>query len=160
VKPKYAVCILVQGGYSGGGTAAPVAKRVLEQSLALDHGYEVKIEPIPEEKGNFNQVLAVTYEAGPVLVAAVEEDQDLGQESEPVAEIPVARPVARPSIRRDADAAGAVEADQAPRIPKAVPVRRAGLFNRGGEGEKPSPKPATEEDKTQGKRGLLDRLFR
>jgi penicillin-binding protein 2 len=160
VKPKYAVCILVQGGYSGGGTAAPVAKRVLEQALALDHGYEVKIEPIPEEKGNFNQVLAVTYEAGPVLVAAVEEDQDLGQESEPVAEIPVARPVARPSIRRDADAAGAVEADQAPRIPKAVPVRRAGLFNRGGEGEKPSPKPATEEDKTQGKRGLLDRLFR
>jgi hypothetical protein len=104
--------------------------------------------------------MAVTYEAGPVLVAAVEEDQDLGQESEPPAAIPVARPVARPSIRRDADAAGAVEVEQAPRIPKAVPVRRAGLFNRSGEGEKPDPKPVTEEDKNQGKRGLLDRLFR
>lgn len=160
-KPKFAVCVLVQGGYSGGGTSAPVATRVMEQALALSNGYTVKVEPVPESAGNFNPVTTVTYQAGPTLLAAVAaEDEDLGPEREPTVEIPVARPVAQPSIRRDADAAGAVQADQPARIPKAVPVRRAGLFNRGGEGEKPAPRPATEEDNTQRKRGLLERLFR
>lgn len=159
-KPKFAVCVLVQGGHSGGGTAAPVATRVMEQALALTNGYDVKIEPVPEAAGNFNQITAVTYQAGPVLVAAVAEDEDLGPEREEEVVIPVARPVARPSIRPQADAAGAVEAQQETKIPKAVPVRRAGLFNRGGEGATPAPKPATEEDNTQRKRGLLDRLLR
>jgi penicillin-binding protein 2 len=158
LNPKFAVCVLVQGGYSGGGTAAPVATRVMEQALALDNGYEVKIEPVAEVAGSFEPVVTVVYEAGPVLVAAVSEDEDLGPERESVSEVPTARPVARPSIRRDADAAGSVETGQAPKIPKAVPVRRAGLFNRGSEGAKPAPAPT--DDKTQRKKGLLDRIFR
>jgi penicillin-binding protein 2 len=161
-QPKYAVCVLVQGGYSGGGTSAPVAKRVLEQSLALDNGYQVKVEPVPDAEGSFNPVTTVTYEAGPMLVASVSEDEDLGPEREAAAEIPVARPVASPSIRKEADAAGSVEGAAQTKIPKAVPVRRAGLFNRSGAAEAPKPPPATEDNtNTQPRRpGLLERIFR
>ncbi len=159
-KPRFAVCVLVQGGNSGGGTAAPVAKRVLEQSLALDNGFDVKVQPVPEFAGSFKLVDAVSYEAGPMLLTAVSEDEDLGPENETVTDIPVARPVAAPSIRQQADAAGTVDTGKR-QIPKAVPVRRAGLFNnRGSEGARPPPPPAPPEENTQRKKGLLDRLFR
>ncbi len=159
-KPRFAVCVLVQGGNSGGGTASPVAKRVLEQSLALDNGYDVKVQPVPEFAGSFKLVDTVSYEAGPTLLTAVNEDEDLGPENETVTDIPVARPVASPSIRQEADAAGTVDTGTR-RIPKAVPVRRAGLFNNNsGQGGKPPPSSAPPEESTQRKRGLFDRLFR
>ncbi len=161
--PRFAVCALVEGGHSGGGTAAPVATRVLEQALALDNGYDVKVKPVPEAQGNFKPVMAVSYEAGPMLLTAVSEDEDLGPEHVASAvEIPVARPVTRPSIRQEADAAGTVETGGTKKIPRAVPVRRAGLFNNnsGSQRAKAAPPPAPPEEQPQRKKGLLDRLFR
>ncbi len=159
-KPRFAVCVLIQGGNSGGGTAAPVAKRVLEQSLALDNGYDVRVQPVPEFAGSFRLVDTVSYEGGPMLLTAVSEDEDLGPENETVTDIPVARPVTAPSIRQEADAAGTVDTGGR-KVPKAVPVRRAGLFNNsGGQGAKPPPPSAPPEENTQRKRGLFDRIFR
>jgi penicillin-binding protein 2 len=78
-KPKFAICALVQGGYRGGKCAAPIARRVLEQSMALDQGYQVAIAPVKEVKGNFNLVDQVVFpDSGPLLVAGGDDDADTG----------------------------------------------------------------------------------
>ncbi len=82
--PKYAVCVLLQGGKSGGGCAAPVAKRILSQALALDKGYQVAIAPMPEVEGNFTPTESVTYTDDPLagkIIASVE-DGDTGAQAE------------------------------------------------------------------------------
>jgi penicillin-binding protein 2 len=82
-KPRYAVCVLLQGGKSGGGCSAPVAKRVLSQALALDQGYQVAIAPMPEVLGNFNPTEAVVYADDPVAAqsAASADDGDTGAQA-------------------------------------------------------------------------------
>ena len=131
--PKYAVCTLVQGGKSGGGCAAPVARRILEQSLALDNGYQVTVQKMPESKGSFKFVESVTYaDSGGVPEAAASDEEG---ESAPVREASEERPAPRrsseaPTIRRRADAAGSQGVSAQQEVPKAVPVRRAGLFRR------------------------------
>ena len=39
--PKYAICIFVQGAKSGGGVAAPIAAKILEDIFALDQGKDI-----------------------------------------------------------------------------------------------------------------------
>jgi len=92
------------------------------------------------------------------LLTSVDEDEDLGPERETATDLPTAQPVTSPSIRRDADAAGSVGAGATKRIPKAVPVRRAEIFNQGGGAQQPAPSSA--EETNQRKKGLLNRLFR
>ncbi len=76
--PRFAVCALVQGGYRGGSCAAPIARRVIEQALALDKGYQVAIAPTKEVAGNFNFVERVTFpDTGPLIVAS-DDDADTG----------------------------------------------------------------------------------
>lgn len=131
---KFAVCVLVQGGKSGGGCAAPVARRVLEQALALENGYQVALEPLGEVEGNFNKIEAVVYADVAVPVApTADEDLDVGAEAparETVEERPRIRPKDAPTIRKTADSAGSQGVNTNKEIPKAVPVRRSGLFNR------------------------------
>jgi penicillin-binding protein 2 len=82
LNPKFAICVIVQGGKSGGGCAAPVAHRILEQSLALEQGYDPKIQRLEEVPGNFNKIEAVTYEDSALPVALVaSEDGDTGSDS-------------------------------------------------------------------------------
>lgn len=157
--PKFAVCVLVQGGNSGGGCAAPVARRVLEQSLALENGYEVAVEPLPEAEGSFDFIQQVTYaDSGiPSEMLTGDEDGDVGAVSTAAA-VETAEPQIRnaPTIRQEADRQGSqgVSNDQA--VPRAVPVRRAPIFNRGG-----SSSPSTESNQeSEPRRGLLQRLFR
>lgn len=144
VNAKYAVCILVQGGKSGGLCAAPVAHRVLEQALALDNGYTVAIEAMPEVEGNFDKIEVVTYPdlVMPLVAGADEESGDVGAlppEQESVDEGPRTRPSSAPSIRKQADRAGSTSGDSNRAVPKATPVRRAPLFNRGDTPEQPQP---------------------
>ncbi len=132
VKPKYAVCILVEGGKSGGGCAAPVAKRILEQALDLGKGYTVNIAPVKEVVGNFNHIETVSFEG----VAAnaqgpADQDNDTGNTGDEPPKPKVSegsrRPQAIPAnVRKEADAEGsrAVKKDVAP------PPRRPGFFTR------------------------------
>lgn len=163
VNAKYAVCILVQGGKSGGGCAAPVAQRVLEQSLALDNGYEVVPQPVSEVKGNFNKIEMVTYADTPNLLVslAAEEDGDTGTAPEREATDtapPRPRQGSAPSIRREADTAGRAAVNNTNEVPKAVPVRRAGIFNRGSSSN-PGGSSQPAEPPAQGG-GFLRRFFR
>jgi penicillin-binding protein 2 len=155
--PRFAVCVLVEGGFSGGGTAAPVATRVMEQALSLDQGFNLKPLPIAESEGSFKPITDVVYSGSAPQLLAVVEDEDLGPEREAPDEVPSAIPVARPSVRADADSAGSIGAPQNTKVPKAVPVRRAGVFNQES-GKPPAPTPQPQEAPAK-KRGLFNKLF-
>jgi penicillin-binding protein 2 len=125
--PRYAVCVLVQGGKGGGVTAAPVAKRIIEQSLALDHGYTVELAKVPEVEGNFEPVEVVSYDGlTPVPVPGAEEEELVVENDEP--RRPTRReeaPRARPTIRVEADAEGTMKNKNQP-----PPPRRANFLRR------------------------------
>jgi penicillin-binding protein 2 len=143
--PKFAVCVLVQNGKSGGGCAAPVARRVLEQCLALENGYQVAIEALPAAEGHFNHISMVQYADAAVPEApGADEDGDVGagaSTSEPVDDA-APRVNATPNIKRKADSAGSAGSSSGQNVPKAVPVRRVGIFNRGGSQETKPSEPA------------------
>ena len=40
-KPRYVVCVFVQGGKSGGSVPAPIAAKILEQIFAMEKGQEI-----------------------------------------------------------------------------------------------------------------------
>lgn len=93
--PKFAAAILIQGGLSGGSTAAPVAKRVIEQCVALDDG-TYRLDPnnfgrLAEAKGSFAPIKEVKY-ANDVSVpdqndVDAEAGVDAPQEDEPVRKV-------------------------------------------------------------------------
>jgi penicillin-binding protein 2 len=130
--PKFAICAMVQGGKSGGGCSAPVVKRVLEQALALDQGYTVAIEPVQEIAGDFKQHESVSYAKELVINVASsgDDDGDVGSQAEARETEETSRKVAPPKIRKKADTAGSKAVDPRREVPKAVPVRRAGFFQR------------------------------
>jgi penicillin-binding protein 2 len=155
--PKFAVCVLVQNGKSGGGCAAPVARRVLEQCLALDNGYQVAVEALPPAEGHFNHIAAVQYADAAVPEAlGADEDGDVGVGA-PAAEPDddeAPRVKTTPNIKRTADSAGSAGSSSGQNVPKAVPVRRVGIFNRGSSQEtKPS-------DPAPSGGGFFRKLFR
>jgi penicillin-binding protein 2 len=155
MNPKYAVCVIVQGGKSGGGCAAPVARRVLERSLALDQGYNPGITALPEVAGNFNKIEAVTYpDAGAPLVVSADEDGDTGTDA-PEREVSDAAPTSRsaPNIRREADRAGSAGARSNRAAPKATPR------SAGASGTESTPSDTNPTAPNQGG-GLFRRLFR
>ena len=55
-EPKYAVCVMIQGAKSGGGVAAPVAQKILSESLALDGGYKPTIAKMSPIVGSLTQI--------------------------------------------------------------------------------------------------------
>jgi penicillin-binding protein 2 len=120
VNPKLACCILVQGGKGGGVSAAPIAKRIMEQALALENGYTVELASVPEVEGNFKPVEVVSFDGvAPVPVAGQEEEEAGSGNDEPP---PRARasddsPKVKAKVREEADAEGssAVKNQQAPR---------------------------------------------
>lgn len=132
VNPKYAVCILVQGGKSGGGCAAPIAKRVMEQSLALENGYKIELAPTPEVAGNFNHIESVSFDGlETVSLPPNEDDTGVSNDDDPPPPSRTARnsesQAARPKvkIKEEADAEGASAVNN-----KQPPPRRANFFQR------------------------------
>lgn len=153
--PKFAVCVLVQNGKSGGGCAAPVARRVLEQCLALENGYKVAIEALPPAEGHFKHIPSIQYaDTGVPVLPAADEDGDVGTGA-PTAEPEESEPRVKttPNIKRKADSAGSAGSSSGQNVPRAVPVRRPGIFNRGSQDNAPSsPAPSGG--------GFFRRLFR
>ncbi len=60
-KPRYVVCVFVQGAKSGGSVPAPIAAKILEQVFALDSGEEVKLEALAPAPGNFEHIAGVDF---------------------------------------------------------------------------------------------------
>jgi penicillin-binding protein 2 len=71
--PRYVVCVMVQGGEHGGSVAAPIAARILEQTLAMDKGdYMPLLVPLPPARlDNPFQLIAAVNLDHPELPSGV-----------------------------------------------------------------------------------------
>lgn len=140
--PKYAVCVIVQGAKSGGGVAAPIAAKILDDAFKLDvepaEGEEKKpmeLAWLAPAVGNFQFVESVDFNReipATTMIAADEETGGdgpglAGQETTPAA----------PSVRDDADSRGRVKNKE--RKPSALDK----FFNifRGGDRKEKKEKP-------------------
>lgn len=124
--PKFAICVMIQGAKSGGGVAAPVAQKILTESLALDGGYSPEIAWLNPIAGSLNQITEISLKddgALGTLVATTFKGADVkpggrpgsvDEETADHAEGPDrssasrGRDSARPDVRAAADARGRV----------------------------------------------------
>jgi penicillin-binding protein 2 len=105
--PKLALAVLVQGGKAGGEVAAPIAAKIIEESLALEHGYDPEMKPMDPGIGNFKAVDRVDFK-NTTVPAQLASTDDETSDSTPVdnEEKHSKRKrveVAEPDIRPDAD---------------------------------------------------------
>jgi penicillin-binding protein 2 len=106
-KPRYVVCVFVQGGHSGGSVPAPIAAKILEQIFAMEKGQEVKLEVISPAVGNFQPIAGIDFskdlpaqyggDAPPAPEATGEETPETDNSSNG------GTPTAKPDIKEDAD---------------------------------------------------------
>ena len=77
-KPKYAICVFIQGAKGGGVTAGPLAARIMEQALALDAGKSVvNVKPLVPAKGSFAFINNIDFSSSvPVQTAASAQDAE------------------------------------------------------------------------------------
>ena len=50
--------MIVQGGKAGGEVAAPIASKIIEESLALERGYDPDLKPSIQVSVILNQLIA------------------------------------------------------------------------------------------------------
>jgi penicillin-binding protein 2 len=138
--PKYAVCILVQNGGSGGGVCGPLVNLVYRGLFARDKGVKLPLKPLAKALGNTDRI-EKTIEISPEMIAAVEagaimpaaatlataptspaEEPAAGETGEEAGEVasgvqpsPSTTVTPTPTITPEVDAEGSV-------IPKAIPV--------------------------------------
>ncbi len=123
-KPRYAITVMVQGGEHGGSVAAPIAAKILEDTLAMERGDAIPqvVALQPAHKADpFKLIPAVDFKEGsPELGGADQEKLDAaGARGN---DIETGRSRARPDIRDAADATGKVGArgqQQRPQAPHA-----------------------------------------
>jgi penicillin-binding protein 2 len=144
--PKYAICVLVQNGYSGGGVCGPLVNLIYRGLFARDAGVRLPLKPLDRFTGNTDRIdkpieispeMIATIEAGDTtpapsaIAAAAAESTDPNAEvsgergdevggadpSSPTAPPPLSNTVIpTPTITPELDADGAI-------IPKAVPIK-------------------------------------
>ena len=107
VAPKLAAVVLIQNGLSGGSCPAPVARRIIEQSISLETN-NFRVDPasighMAEAKGHFNFIESVKYANDVNVPDLPEDDSEAGvndaepMESEPIkvrAVVPLEEPSA------------------------------------------------------------------
>lgn len=135
--PKYAVCVFVQGAKSGGGVSAPIAQKIIEESLSLEKGYQPEIKRFDPAPGSFAQIEAVNFEKE--VPSTITNQLAQGEDGADHTDEPPKKSKngkgkgAKPTIRQGADQAGRVA------NVKAVPVnRKPNFFERlfGGKSKK------------------------
>jgi penicillin-binding protein 2 len=131
--PKYALCVFVENGLSGGGTSAPIAARILKQAMAMDKGtFTPPLQPLPEAKGHFDHLERTVYADDPVdaailAAAAATEEAAVVEAEPPTTEKPVSssrRPktaAPQPQIKSRSNAEGRSARTSTPSRPTATP---------------------------------------
>jgi penicillin-binding protein 2 len=69
--PRYAICIMVQNGGSGGGVCGPLVNLVYRGLFARDNGVKLPLRPMKKFAGNTARI-ETTIEITPEMIAAVE----------------------------------------------------------------------------------------
>ncbi len=143
--PKYAVCIMVQNGGSGGGVCGPLVNLVYRGLFARDSGMKLPLKRQEKVLGNTDRI-EKTIEITPEMIAAVESgspslppavaaqipqqipptapaEEEAGETGEEVGDVsekllpePVADVTPTPTITPEVDDEGSV-------IPRATPVK-------------------------------------
>ena len=112
--PRYAVVTFVQGAKSGGGVAAPIAAKILEDILKMEKGEEVpQLAALEPAKGNFRFVESIDFGRDIPAATTVGDDGEAG--STPDAAAGTAQensPAAQPNVRQEADDRGRVKNQQ------------------------------------------------
>jgi len=127
--PKYAVAVMVQGAKSGGGVAAPIAAKILEDTFKLPGLSPDETEPAAAEPakpddppkaepvllaslapaiGNFRFIESVDFGRAIPAASSISEDSETASTTEAASSQRAARP-ADPNIREDADDRGRVK---------------------------------------------------
>ena len=123
-EPKYAICVMVQGAKSGGGVSAPIAQKILEESLALEQGFDPGVARLTPAVGSFAQIEAVDYknadaQVAKLAAAAGAEDQETADHVDsPEKKEKKSQIAAAPTIRAGEDAAGRLDPRRKPVKPK------------------------------------------
>ena len=102
-KPKYAVCVMVQGGAHGGSVAAPIAAKILEETLAMDRGaYQPLIAALPpaRHRDPFRMIEAVNLESASPRLLLAGDDEPAGPSAAGAAQRADRREFTPPSLKK------------------------------------------------------------
>jgi penicillin-binding protein 2 len=114
-EPKYAICVMVQGAKSGGSVSAPIAQKILEESLALEQGYDPGITRLDPAVGSFAQIELVDYKNPDVAIAKLAaaagggDDQETADHVDSPQQRDKRSQMGAPTLRADADEAGRLD---------------------------------------------------
>jgi penicillin-binding protein 2 len=125
-KPKYAVCVLVQNGGSGGGVCGPLVHLIYRGLFAEMEGLKLPLKPQTEFVGNTDRIEAIELPTD--MLAAISADEpteapDIGETGDEIGEVFTANTnpdndntaAPAPTLTPEVDDEGTV-------IPRAVPV--------------------------------------
>jgi len=152
-EPRYAICVMVQGAKSGGGVSAPIAQRILEESLALEQDPNLvtlaRLDPAP---GSFNPIEQVDYKLADKMVAQLAaqaggEDLETAEHVDgPEKKDKGPQIKETPVVREGADEGGKLKARAKPQQREAGEKRNI-LERIFGFGRKPAPAPAPQDSR-------------
>ena len=103
-KPRYAVGVMVNGGASGGGVAAPIAAKILSEAFKIEEGEQYEVAELEPAKGSFRFVSSVDFGRS-VPAAMADAPPGEGAATSSTASARAAAPTVRPA----ADAEGTVQ---------------------------------------------------
>ena len=76
-EPRYAVCLLVENGKSGGAVAAPLVHLLLRGIFARDEGMRLPVHPLEPVVGNMDPIVEIALPDD--VLAAIDITQDDGE---------------------------------------------------------------------------------
>lgn len=121
--PKYAVCVLVQNGGSGGGVCGPLVHLIYSGLFAQEEGLKLPLKPQTEFAGHTDRIDGIELPEDVLAAINATETEDIVETSDELGGVPP-QPVSQPAdnivtpvptLTPEIDAEGTV-------IPKAVPV--------------------------------------
>lgn len=108
-KPRYAVCVMVNGGASGGGVAAPIASKILSDIFKMEEGEKVEVASLEPAKGSFGYVSSVDFGRSIPAALASAPPGEGGATGEGTGSSRTRTSAAAPTVKPAADAEGTVK---------------------------------------------------
>lgn len=123
--PRYAVCIVVENGKSGGAVCGPLVQLVMRGLKARDEGMKLPLHPLDPVVGNIDPIQEIAVPAD--VLGAIDVTQDDGETGEEAAEAEAAAGIVpedphmgnppvtpKPAITPEADEEGTVTPNRKP----------------------------------------------
>jgi penicillin-binding protein 2 len=97
--PRIALAVMVEGGKSGGGVAAPIAAEIIQKIFALDQGYDPGLKAMAPAVGNYKLVDSVNFKSDVPAQTTNTQDQDTQEPARKELTTRRAIPVQSPEVR-------------------------------------------------------------